>query len=332
MVGSSLVSALLDRRASIVALVRDGSPQSQLVRGGLAARICVVRGDLTDLDRLRQTMAKYSIQTVFHLGAQTVVGVAKSDPLSTMESNIRGTWNILEAARLGGIAQLLIASSVLVAGTESISSPTTAGQQSTTPGLYPYEVSKICAERLAQTYAQTYRLPIGVVRCGNLYGGGDLNFSRLIPGAVRATLRGERFQFRSDGRLMRDFLYCEDVVGAYIRFAERIAADPSLAGVAIPFGSGRRHSVLDIVRTILRLADRGDLEPLVGSAPSTEIAEEALDLGDARNFLGWTPEYSLEEGLRCTIAWYRMHFEAGLSNAQTYARGRRTVFVGGGIQ
>lgn len=299
LVGSWMVPALVARGAAVTVLVRDTVP-GQLPSDGIR----VVQGSLSNGDMLRRTMAECAIQTVFHLGAQTVVGVSKADATGTLESNVRGTWNVLEAARQNKVRQTLIASTMFVAATEAL-----PGQ----PGIMlppprsAYEISKVCTERIAHMYAHTYGTPVGIVRCGNLYGGCDLNFSRLIPGAVRATLRGERFQFRSDGSLMRDFLYVEDAVAAYLLLAQKIAEDPSPVIRTVSFGLGRRYSLLETVGMIARLAGREDIPPIVGDSPGTEISEEAMDNGPARNQLGWAPQFGIEEGLSRTIEWFRGH-------------------------
>ena len=240
----------------VTALVRDYVPMTRFPGQTQSEGIRIVRGSLGNAEMLHRTVAEYSIETIFHLGAQTVVGVSKVDATGTLESNVRGTWNVLEAARQSKVQQTLIASTMFVAAMEEL--PGHTGQM-LPPPRSAYEISKVCTERIAHMYAHTYGTPVGIVRCGNLYGGCDMNFSRLIPGAVRATLRGDRFQFRSDGSLMRDFLYVEDAVAAYLQLAQKIAEDPSVAIRTFSFGLGRRYSLLETVRMIARLAGREDI-------------------------------------------------------------------------
>jgi CDP-glucose 4,6-dehydratase len=250
-------------------------------------------------------MAEYSIQTVFHLGAQTLVGVAKADPVGTLETNVRGTWMLLEAARQTGVQQVLVASSDKAYG-ESDNLP--YREDHPLLGRFPYEASKSCADLISQMYARAYSLQVGIVRCGNLFGGGDLNFSRLIPGAIRATLRGDNFHIRSDGKFIRDFLYVEDAVEAYLCLAQNLAADRTLSGEAFNFGLGLRLTMLDLVDRILEIMGRPDLRPIVENVASNEIREQYMDSDKAHARLSWSPFYGMDEGLRRTVGWYRSHF------------------------
>lgn len=300
--GSWLVPALLRRGASVVALVRDGAPRSLLVRDGWLERVETVRGSLTDEGLLRRALAEYSVETVFHLGAQALVGVAKSDPTGTLDTNIRGTWLLLEAARQCGVGQVIVASSDKAYGA---SDHLPYREDHPLRGLYPYDVSKSCTDLLTTMYARTFALPTGVVRCGNLFGGGDLNFSRLIPGVVQATLRNKPFVIRSDGQFIRDFIYVEDAAEAYLLLAERLAGDAALAGEAFNFGLGLRLTMLDLTEKILAMMGRSELRPVILNQASSEIREQYLDAAKARRVLDWSPRYQMDEGLRRTIAWYR---------------------------
>ena len=304
LMGSWLLRQLLDQGADVVALVRDGAPRSIAMESGLLNRVATVHGDLENFNLMRRSLAEYSIDTVFHLAAQPLVGVAKLDPLSTLEVNVRGTWNVLEAARLCGVRQLVIASSDKAYG-ESPDLP----YLETHPlqGRYPYDVSKSCADLISKMYATTYRLPVGVMRCANLFGGGDLNFSRTIPGVIQATLKGERFVIRSDGKFVRDFLYVKDAANAYLRVAEGLAADRSLAGEAFNFGLGLKLTVLQLTEVVLKMLGRTDLEPIVENRASFEIREQYLSSEKAQKMLGWKPAYTLVEGLEETIEWYRLY-------------------------
>lgn len=300
--GSWLVPALVRRGASVVALVRDGAPRSLLVRDGWLDRVETVRGSLTDEGLLRRALAEYSVETVFHLGAQALVGVAKSDPTGTLETNIRGTWMLLEAARQCGVGQVIVASSDKAYGA---SDHLPYREDHPLRGLYPYDVSKSCTDLLTTMYTRTFALPTGVVRCGNLFGGGDLNFSRLIPGVIQATLRNEPFVIRSDGQFIRDFIYVEDAAEAYLLLAERLAGDAALAGEAFNFGLGLRLTMLDLTEKILAMMGRSELRPVILNQASSEIREQYLDAAKARRVLDWSPRYQMDEGLRRTIAWYR---------------------------
>lgn len=306
LLGSWLAPTLAKRGANVVLLVRDGAPRSLLVRDGWLNRLASVHGSLTDEGLLRRTMAEYSVQTVFHLGAQTLVGVAKADPISTLETNTKGTWMLLEAARQTGVQQVLVASSDKAYG-ESPNLP--YREDHPLIGQFPYEVSKSCADLISQMYARAYKLQVGIVRCGNLFGGGDLNYSRLIPGAVRATVQGEKFKIRSDGKFIRDFLYVEDAVEAYLCLAEHLAANPAMAGEAFNFGLGLKLTMLDLVDKILEIMDRKDLIPIVENIANNEIREQYMDSTKAHERLGWSPLYGMDEGLKRTVAWYRNHLE-----------------------
>ena len=290
------------RGAEVVALVRDGTPQSLLVRNGWLDKITSVKGSLTDDGLVRRACAEYAIDTVFHLGAQTLVGVAKLDPVGTLEANVRGTWMVLEAARQTGVKQVLIASSDKAYG-DSANLP--YREDHPLQGRFPYDVSKSCTDLITTMYARTFGLRAAIVRCGNLFGGGDLNFSRLIPGAIRATLKGEAFQIRSDGLFVRDFLYVEDAVDAYLTLAQQLALDDSLVGEAFNFGLGLRPTMLELSDKVLQLMGRSDLRPVVQNIASAEIRQQYLDTQKSLDRLGWKPRHGLEDGLRNTISWYR---------------------------
>jgi CDP-glucose 4,6-dehydratase len=302
LLGSWLVPELARRGASVVALLRDGAPRSKLAGDGWLDRIATVRGSLTNGDMLRRTLAEYSVETVFHLGAQTLVGVAKADPVGTLDANVRGTWLLLEAARQCRTPQVIVASSDKAYGH---SEHLPYREQDPLQGRFPYEVSKSCADLISTMYAQTYGTPTAIVRCGNLFGGGDLNFSRLIPGVIASTLRNERFVIRSDGQYVRDFLYVEDAADAYLTLAERLSADATLAGEAFNFGLELRLTMLDLVHKILGMMGRSDLEPVIQNVAQTEIREQYLDAGKARDRLQWSARIGLDDGLRRTIDWYR---------------------------
>ncbi len=328
LLGSWLVPELVRRGASVVALLRDGAPRSLLVRDGWLERISTVHGSLADDGLLRRAFAEYGVDTVFHLGAQTLVGVAKVDPVGTLEANVRGTWLLLDAARQAGVRQVLVASSDKAYG-DSPNLP--YREDHPLQGRFPYDVSKSCTDLITTMYARTFGLRAAIVRCGNLFGGGDLNFSRLIPGVIAATLRNEPFLIRSDGKSVRDFLYVEDAADAYLALAERLVADESLAGEAFNFGLESRPTMLDLADKVLHMMGRADLRPVVQNIASAEIREQYLDAGKARTRLGWAPRFGMEQGLRKTIDWYReflAHESSAAAGGPSTAAGQRKASHG----
>jgi CDP-glucose 4,6-dehydratase len=310
LMGGWLVKALLRESAEVVALIRDQAPKSMLVREGLIDRIAVVSGDIECLPTLQRAIAEYSPHTVFHLAAQPLVQVAKRDPVGTLRANVMGTWNVMEACRLAGTSNVVVASSDKAYGTTD-----NLPYRETHPlqGRYPYDVSKSCTDLVAQMYAATYDVKTAIARCGNLFGGGDLNFSRTIPGVIKATLAGERFIIRSDGKFVRDFLYVKDAAESYLKLGEKLAEDPSVSGEAFNFSLGERLTVLDIVHMTLEIMGRSDLEPIIQNIASSEIREQYLDAAKARERLGWEPNYGMKEALGETVAWYREHFATEIS-------------------
>lgn len=307
LLGSWPVPALHAAGADVVVLVRDALPRSLLFRDGWLDKVTVLRGSLTDEGLLRRAFAEYGIKTVFHLGAQTLVGVAKVDPVGTLEANVRGTWLLLEAARQAKVDQVIVASSDKAYG-DSDRLPYL--EDHPLRGRFPYDCSKSCTDLITAMYAHSFGLKACIARCGNLFGGGDLNTSRLIPGAILATLRNQRFLIRSDGKFVRDFLYVEDAALAYMRLAEALGAQPELAGEAFNFGLELRPTMLDITHQVLALMGRSDLEPIVQNIASAEIREQYLDAGKARKLLGWSPTHGMEDGLRRTIDWYTRNQDA----------------------
>ena len=308
MVGSWLVKDLLGQGAHVLALVRDADPQSELYRSEDIRRISVTNGALEDFWTLERAINEHEVETVFHLAAQTIVGTAHRSPLLTFEANIRGTYNLLEACRLHieTVRHVVIASSDKAYG-EQPSLPYT--EDMPLSGRSPYDVSKSCADLLAQAYHHTYGLPVAIARCGNVYGGGDLNWSRIVPGTVRSLLRGERPVLRSDGTYVRDYICVKDVTRAYMRVAECLH-DQRVQGQAFNFSTESPLTVLELVRTIQRLMDCEQIEPRVLDCAVGEIRAQHLSAAKARAILGWEPQSSLEQGLCETIEWYRV-FLAG---------------------
>jgi CDP-glucose 4,6-dehydratase len=262
----------------------------------------VVRGDVTDYELLERALNEYETNTVFHLAAQTIVPIANRAPLSTFDTNIKGTWTLLEAARRApGVERIVVASSDKAYG---IHEELPYTEEAALRGCHPYDVSKACADRIAQAYATTYGLPVAVTRCANLYGGGDLNWSRLIPGTIRCVIRGNPPIIRSDGTLVRDYLYIPDAVAGYLKLAERMEG-PGVAGEAFNFGMDNPKTVMEVVQAIIEVSDQPTLEPRVLGEAKNEIQEQYLDSSKARRLLNWKPRYSLKQGLRETVSWYR---------------------------
>jgi CDP-glucose 4,6-dehydratase len=307
LVGGWLVKRLSAVGADVVCLVRDWIPQSELVRSGDIERVKVVRGDVRDQAILERTLGEFEIDTVFHLAAQTIVGIANRNPVSTFESNIQGTWVLLEAARRSPtVHQIVIASSDKAYGDQP-SLPYDEGAP--LEGKHPYDVSKSCADLIAQAYAKTYSLPVGITRCGNFYGGGDLNWSRIVPGTIRSLLAGQRPVIRSDGSLIRDYFYVEDGAAAYMLLAEKLAADTALHGHAFNFSNELQVTVLELVESLCK-AMGSALEPDVRNEAQNEIQHQYLSAAKARQMLDWTPLFTLERGLANTVKWYREFLES----------------------
>jgi CDP-glucose 4,6-dehydratase len=301
--GGWLVSALVACGADVVCLERDLVPDRRLRSPGSFARVRIVRGDVCDQPLIERVLGEYEIDTVFHLAAQAVVGTASRNPLSTFETNIRGTWTVLEACRRSpAIRQIVVASSDKAYGSQSI---LPYHEDMALQGRYPYDASKSCADLIAQSYAATYGLPVIISRCANLYGGGDFNWNRLVPGTARAVLRGERPIIRSNGRMLRDYMYVEDGVMAYLTLAEALGVNRELAGRAFNFGHREPIRVLSLVEMILDICQRKDLTPDVRNEAEREIADQYLDASRARIELGWETTCTHEVGLSRTVEWYR---------------------------
>ena len=302
LLGSWLVTQLIDAGSNVVCLVRDWVPQSELVRSRRIEQVNTVRGDIIDRDLVERTLGEYEVEVVFHLAAQTIVGIANRNPVSTFSTNIGGTWNLLEACRRSPkVASIIVASSDKAYGDQEH-----LPYNETMPleGRHPYDVSKSCADLIAQTYAASYNLPVAITRCGNFYGGGDLNWNRVVPGTIRSVSRGERPVVRSDGNFVRDYFYIEDGVAAYLLLAERLASDAAVRGQAFNFSNESQVSVLDMVELILRKM-KSSLRPEVLNQASNEIRHQFLSAERARTVLNWRPQFTLESGLDRTLAWYR---------------------------
>jgi CDP-glucose 4,6-dehydratase len=306
LLGGWLVEDLLSRGAAVICLVRDRVPFSRLFSEGIDRRVVLVTGDVSDQGAMERIIGEHEVRTVFHLAAQTIVGIANRNPVSTFQSNVQGTWSILEACRRSPrVSEVVIASSDKAYGEQTVLPYT---EDTPLAGRHPYDASKSAADLIAQSYAATWRLPVAITRCGNFYGGGDLNWNRLVPGVIRDVVSGPRPLIRSDGSFVRDYLYVQDGAAAYIRTAEALAASPGLAGQAFNFSLERPLTVLEMVEQI-QDALGTDLKPDVRGEASNEIPAQYLDSRLARERLAWKPEVGLEEGLRRTVSWYRAHLE-----------------------
>jgi CDP-glucose 4,6-dehydratase len=300
--GWRLVEELVSKGARVTGLVRDVVPRAPFFSRGLDREIAVVPGSLEDYELLERAVADYEIDTVFHLAAQAIVPIANRNPRSTFETNIRGTWNVLESCRRASTVTRIIAASSDKAYGSHQELPYT--EEHPLAGTHPYDVSKSCADLIATTYHRTYDTPVSVTRCGNLFGPGDTNFSRIVPGTIRSVLRGEPPLIRSDGTPVRDYVYVDDVVQGYLLLAERME-EPSVRGQAYNFGTGEPLSVLELTARISRLAGRGDLEPRILNQARAEIQAQFLSFERAERILGWRPTRSVTERLEETIDWYR---------------------------
>ena len=303
-VGAWLVRALLEQRSTVVALVLDADSQSELYRSGDIRCVSVVNGALEDFRTLEQAILTHGVDSVFHLGAQAIVDIAHRAPLATFETNIRGTYNLLEVCRLHAdrVRRVVVASSDKAYG-EQAHLPYT--EETPLDGRYPYDVSKSCADLLAQSYHYSYGLPVAIARCGNVYGGGDLHWDRIVPGTIRSLLRGERPIIRTDGTYVRDYLYVKDCVAGYLALGDAI---DRVAGEAFNLSTESWVTVSEIVTTMQKIIGRTDLDPIVQNVARGEIRSQSLSARKARERLGWQAAFDLERGLAETVAWYEAFF------------------------
>lgn len=302
LVGSWLVKRLIQSGADVVCLVRDWVPQSELVRSKDIEKVKVVRGDIRNRDELERILGEFEIDTVIHLAAQTIVTIANRNPISTFETNIAGTWNLMEACRRSPkVKQIVVASSDKAYGDQDV---LPYSENTPLQGQHPYDVSKSAADLISYTYAKSYALPVVITRCGNFYGGGDLNWNRIIPGTIRSILRGQNPIIRSDGEYVRDYFYVEDGAAAYMLLAEQLAARPELKGEAFNFSNEIQVSVKEIVQKIIKLMN-SNLQPETLNEVSNEIRHQYLSAEKARRMLNWIPLFNLDQALELTINWYK---------------------------
>jgi len=301
--GGWLVHRLAELHSRVICLVRDWVPDSTLLRS-FGTEAVLVFGDVRDQALLERVLGDYEIEMMFHLAAQTIVPIANRNPVETFDTNVRGTWAVLEACRRSPRVRAVIVASSDKAYGEHAELP----YREDTPlsPTHPYDVSKAAADLIARSYASTYGLPVAITRAGNFFGGGDLNWSRVVPGTVRSALRGTRPIVRSDGSPLRDYLYIEDAIEAYLLLAEAVSNE-KFRGAAVNISYERPLSVEAVVAAVLD-AVGSDLEPAVESTATHEIQDQYLDATLARKQLGWVPRYDFDEGIRRTVEWYREHF------------------------
>ncbi|MBU90165.1 sugar dehydratase [Candidatus Woesearchaeota archaeon] len=305
-VGYWLTSYLYDAGAEVTIYMRDFVPKSHLVKSSIFGKVNVVSGQLEDYLNIKRALNEYEIDTVFHLGAQTIVETANRSPLGTFNSNVRGTWNVLEACRNSRLVEnIVVASSDKAYGT-SDRLPYT--EDMPLIGEHPYDVSKSCSDLIAQSYAKTYEMPIGIARCGNIYGGNDLNFNRIVPETIKSLLHNQRPIIRSDGTFKRDYIYVRDVVDSYITIAENLQKK-EIKGQSFNFGNDKPLEVMEIVNTLQKLMRKENIKPKILNTAKGEIKDQYLNSKKARRLLKWKPKYTLEKGLKETIEWYKRFFK-----------------------
>ncbi len=303
--GSYLTDELIAKKATVTSLVRDWVSRSRFIFSDTCKKVNVVRGEVEDYAMLERILNEYEIEVVFHLAAQTIVETANRNPLSTFETNIRGTWNLMEACRRNPLVRrVIVASSDKAYG---IQKELPYCENTPLQGNHPYDVSKSCTDLISYTYFNTYQLPVCITRCGNFYGGGDNNFNRIIPGTIRSVIHNERPVIRSDGTYIRDYIYVKDAVAAYMLLAEKME-DKGIHGEAFNFSNEIQITVLELTKKILSLTGRENLEPIILNRADKEIRHQYLSAEKARGKLSWRPLYTLDQGLQETITWYKEFF------------------------
>jgi CDP-glucose 4,6-dehydratase len=305
LLGSWLTKSLCEKEANVIGLIRDLVPRSNLNWAGFNNKIVSVRGEIEDYFLLERTINEYEIDTVFHLAAQTIVTIANRNPISTFKANIEGTWNLLEACRRAPLVKRIIVASSDKAYGDQEKLP--YDEKTPLEGRHPYDVSKSCADLICRSYYETYGLPVCLTRCGNFYGGGDLNFNRIVPGTIRSIIKNERPMIRSDGTYLRDYFYIKDGVKSYMLLAEKME-NKNIHGEAFNFSTEQPLTVVDIVKKVLD-AMESNLEPMILNKATNEIKDQYLSAQKAKLLLKWIPLYTLGEGLKETVAWYEDFFK-----------------------
>ena len=305
-VGTWLVKELVEKGAAVHCLVKELPAGSNFTKLGLDKKVTLLFGDVLDKEFLKLSFNKYQIDTVFHLAAQPLVQIALKNPSETLEINIMGTVNILEACRLTpGVKSIVIASSDKAYGS---SEKLPYDESHRLKGEYPYDVSKSCTDLIAQTYGKTYSLPIGITRCSNIYGGGDLNFDRIIPETIKHILFNEDILIRSNGKFVREFFYVKDAAHCYVLLAEKVV-ELNFKGEAFNFGTDTPIRILDLVTEIIEVSVRKDIKVNILDTAKAEIKDQYLSSKKAKEILHWSPEYSLKRGLKETYDWYKEYFK-----------------------
>ncbi len=317
LLGSHIVEMLHEAGARVTVLKRDHVPSSRLFETAAGRAVNVVHGDFENYFTIFRALNEYEVDAVFHVGAQPIAPIGNRAPLPTLRANIMGTCNVLEAARVSPlITRILVASSDKAYGPQPVLPYT---EEAPLKGTHPYDVSKSCTDLIAQMYYNTYKLPVGVTRCGNLYGPGDLNWQRIVPETIKHIIHDEEPLIRSDGKFIRDYFYVRDAANAYLAFAENIDR-PEIVGEAFNFSTGNGMDVISIVNAISKIMGSGCTPKILNQAKA-EIHEQTLSSEKALRLLGWKPEYTLDEGMTETVEWYRNYFkekrasETGLSDA-----------------
>ncbi len=305
-VGYWLTSYLHEMGAKVTVLMRDFVPKSRLIKSNVFGKVNIVWGQLEDYLTIKRALNEYETETVFHLGAQTIVETANRSPLGTFNSNVKGTWNVMEACRTSKLVKNIVVASSDKAYGSSDKLPYT--EDMPLAGEHPYDVSKSCSDLIAQSYAKTYDMGVGIARCGNIYGGNDLNFNRIVPETIKSLFNNQRPIIRSDGTFKRDYIYVKDVVKSYSLIAENLNKK-EVKCQGFNFGNEKPITVLEIVKTIQKLMGKEKLKPQILNIAKGEIKEQYLNSKKARTILKWKPEYTFKEGLTETIEWYRNFFK-----------------------
>ena len=301
--GSWLTAELVKKSANVVGIIRDDVYSTNFSAMNLKDKITVVKGDITDYELVLRALNEYEIDTIFHLAAQTIVGTANNSPLSTFDTNIKGTWTILESTRIVGVRRIIVASSDKAYGNQEM---LPYKEDAPLIGSHPYDVSKSCADLIARAYHISYGMNIGITRCGNLFGPGDINFSRIVPGTIKSIIFGEEPIIRSDGKFIRDYFYVKDAVNAYLLLAENVEKK-GISGEAFNFGTEIPITVLELVEEIIKISGK-KIKPIILNEAKNEIREQYLSCEKARKLLSWKPAFSLRTALAETYKWYEEYF------------------------
>ena len=305
-IGSWLAKSLIEKGANVVTIVRDIKKKSNIDIMNLREGIDLIHGDIVNYDICSRVLNEYNVDSVFHIAAQAIVLSANKSPLPTFESNIKGTWNILEACRLNkGVKRIVVASSDKAYGEQK---KLPYKEESPLLGYYPYDASKACTDILARCYFKTYNLTLAVTRNANTYGPADMNFSRIIPDIIKTLINGKQPVIRSDGSPQRDYMFIKDSVNAYLTLAENLHRK-EIIGESFNFGTGKPVGVLALLRKVLNLMKKENIKPKILGLAKNEIDRQYLSIEKAKRLLNWHPDYTLDQGLKETVDWYKSYFE-----------------------